>query len=428
MAEEDEIAGGEQRVLVLGLVGRDASIVPGALERANVGVLICKDAEQLCGALSQGAGALLLTERALSHHALAQLRETLALEPPWSDLPVLICTSRAGSTGRSDDWFATLERRGHLTLLDRPVRVRTLMTAVRSALRARNRQYEVRSLLVELAHAASERDRLLCAEREARATAEWASQAKDEFLATLSHELRTPLNVILGWTAMLIDGSLPVARSQQALATIDRNARAQTQLIQDMLDVSTIVNGKMRLNLGDVDFEAIVRFALETMRPAAELKDVKVEAHIASPARIRADPDRLLQIVSSLLVNAVKFTPRRGTVRICLERAGASMRLTVSDTGRGIAPAFLPHVFDPFRQADGSSTREFGGLGLGLAIVRHLAELHGGAADVHSQGEGQGATFLVTLPVASSLEDAATERHLYEDPPSESRLSRPSEP
>ncbi len=346
MAEEDDLARLEQRVLVLAPLGRDASMVGGVLERANLGVLICKDADQLYGVLSQGAGAVLLTEQALSKHAVAQLRETLTREPPWSDLPVLICTSRASSSDPADDWFATLEGRGHLTLLDRPVRARTLMTAVRSALRARNRQYEVRSLLVDLARAASERERLLRAEREARATAEWASRAKDEFLATLSHELRTPLNAILGWTAMLMDGSLPVARSRQALATIDRNARAQTQLIQDMLDVSTIVSGRMRLNLRDVDLGAILRFGLETMRPAAELKDVKVEARIAPLARMRADPDRLLQIVSNLLVNAVKFTPRGGTVRVELARVGASMQLTVSDTGRGIAPAFLPHVFD----------------------------------------------------------------------------------
>ncbi len=428
MACLDEVADLDQRLLVLAPAASDASVFSAVLGREQIGVLLCKDVKDLCTVLARGAGALLLTEEALSERALSKLRETLTSEPPWSDIPLLICTAGASSSRPSDSWFATLEGRGHLTLLDRPIRVRTLITAVRSALRARSRQYELRALLGELARAASERERLLDAEREARTNAEWASQAKDEFLATLSHELRTPLNAILGWTAMLLDGSLPMTRSQQALVTIDRNARAQTQLIQDMLDVSAIVSGKMRLNLRDADFGSIVRFALDTVRPAAELKEVTIDGAISSPDCMRADPDRLLQIVSNLLVNAVKFTPRGGKVHVGLERLGGSMQLTVSDTGRGIAPEFLPHVFEHFRQADASPTRKFGGLGLGLAIVRHLAELHGGAADAYSQGEGRGATFVVTVPIAPCLAAAATECVRYDDRPSETRISRPPQP
>ena len=429
MACADEVADLEQRLLVLAPAARDAAIFSGILEREQIGLRICQDVGELCGRLSRGAGALLLTEEALSTETLCKLREALVAEPPWSDIPLIICTSRVGSSRPSDSWFATLEGRGHLTLLDRPVRARTLTTAVRSALRARGRQYELRALLAELAQAASERERLLDAEREARTNAEWASQAKDEFLATLSHELRTPLNAILGWTAMLLDGSLPVTRSKQALATIDRNARAQTQLIQDMLDVSAIVSGKMRLSLRDADFGAVVRFALDTVRPAAELKEVQIDGAFPPPVCIRADPDRLLQIASNLLVNAVKFTPRGGRIHVRLERAAESMQLTVSDTGRGIAPEFLPHVFEHFRQADGSPTRKFGGLGLGLAIVRHLAELHGGSAEAYSQGEGHGATFVVMLPIAPCLAETAPADCLrYDDRPSESGLSRPPEP
>jgi signal transduction histidine kinase len=428
MACADEVAGLEDRLLVLAPATRDASHFSRVLEGERIGLRICTDIEELCRLLPRGAGALLLTERALSERALSRLREALGLEPPWSDLPLVIGTSRGAVPRPSDTWFAMLEGRGHLTLLDRPIRARTLTTAVRSALRARARQYELRALLAQLARAASERERLLEAEREARGNAEWASHAKDEFLATLSHELRTPLNAILGWTSMLLDGSLPATRSQEALATIDRNARAQTQLIQDMLDVSAIVSGKMRLTLSDADFGAIVRFALETIRPAAELKAVRIDGRIAQPARMRADPDRLLQIASNLLVNAVKFTPRGGRVHVRLEERGASMQLTVVDTGRGIAAEFLPHVFDHFRQADGSPTRKFGGLGLGLAIVRHLAELHGGAAEARSEGEGKGATFVVTLPIATRVEEGASGYHRLDDPPSDARLSRPPEP
>jgi signal transduction histidine kinase len=427
MAFADEVADQDQRLLVLAPAARDAALFARVLEREHIGVLLCKSVGELCTVLSRGAGALLLTEEAFSSAALAQLRETLALEPAWSDVPLLVGTSRPGSVGPSDAWLAMLEGRGHLTLLDRPIRVRTLVIAVRSALRARGRQYELRALLAELARTASERENLLHAEREARQSAEWASQAKDEFLATLSHELRTPLNAILGWTAMLLDGSLPAARSKQALATIERNARTQTQLIQDMLDVSSIVSGKLRLHLADADFGAVVRFALETVRPAAELKSVQIDSRIARSAPIRADPDRLLQITSNLLVNAVKFTPRGGKVQLRLERVGASMQFTVSDTGRGIAPGFLPHVFEHFRQAESGPTRRVGGLGLGLALVRHLAELHGGAAEAYSEGEGLGATFVVTLPVAAGLYDAE-EDAVRTDESSSNSLSRPPEP
>ncbi|MDP9150262.1 MAG: HAMP domain-containing histidine kinase, partial [Myxococcota bacterium] len=271
-----------------------------------------------------------------------------------------------------------------------------------SALRVRVRQYEMRELLTELARAATERERLLCAEREARATAEAANCAKDEFLATLSHELRTPMNVILGWTAMLVSGAVPPEKRPEALSVIDRNARMQTQLIQDLLDVSSIVSGKMRLNLQAADWRSVVELAIDTVRPTAELKDIAIEAVFDSRGMaIRGDPDRLLQIASNLLTNAVKFTPPGGRVRVRLESLENAERLTVSDTGRGIPTDFLPFVFDRFRQADGSTTRKFGGLGLGLAIVRHLTDLHGGSVDVWSDGEGKGATFSVTLPRTS---------------------------
>ena len=390
---------------------------------------ICTDIEELCRLLPRGAGALLLTERALSERALSRLREALGLEPPWSDLPLLIGTSRGAVPRPSDTWFATLEGRGHLTLLDRPIRARTLTTAVRSALRARARQYELRALLAELARAASERERLLEAEREARGNAEWASQAKDEFLATLSHELRTPLNAILGWTSMLLDGSLPATRSQEALATIDRNARAQTQLIQDMLDVSAIVSGKMRLNLSDADFGAIVRFALETIRPAAELKAVRIDGRIAQPARMRADPDRLLQIASNLLVNAVKFTPRGGRVHVRLEERGgvdaADRRATRGAASRPSSCRTSSIISGKRTEAPRASLADSASvLPSSVTSPSCTAARRRRAAE----GEGKGATFVVTLPIATCVEEGASGYHRMDDPPSDARLNRPPEP
>jgi PAS domain S-box-containing protein len=241
------------------------------------------------------------------------------------------------------------------------------------------------------------------AEEEVRAAyeeARAANRAKDEFLATLSHELRTPLSAIVGWTHMLRTGGLDSATAARAIETIDRNARVQTQLISDILDVSRIVSGKLHLDVRPVELASTIAAALDTVRPSADAKGVTLVSSLDTAALpVSADPDRLQQVVWNLLANAIKFTPRGGRVELRLRRADSHAEIVVQDTGPGIPKAFLPHIFERFRQADGSSTRAHGGLGLGLAIVRHLVEAHGGTVRAENAAEGAGSVFTVRLPL-----------------------------
>jgi PAS domain S-box-containing protein len=255
--------------------------------------------------------------------------------------------------------------------------------------------------------AEEERARLLHGEREARQEAEAANRAKDEFLATLSHELRSPLNAMLGWCRMLRRRVLDEATTERALETIERNVRLQTQLIDDLLDVSRIITGKLSLAVRPVELPAVIDATLESVEAAARAKGIRLERtlHPAVPP-ILGDPGRLQQVLWNLLSNAVKFTPAGGRVFVRLDRSTSHARILVGDTGQGIQPSFLPYVFDRFRQAETSAARAHGGLGLGLAIVRHLVELHGGTVEAHSEGEGRGATFTVLLPVQSHLPES----------------------
>jgi PAS domain S-box-containing protein len=250
---------------------------------------------------------------------------------------------------------------------------------------------------------AVENARLYKASQEARQAAEAANRAKDEFLATLSHELRTPLSPILGWVRLLRSGDLDQAATARGLEVIERNVRAQTQLIEDLLDVSRIITGKLRLEVRPMDLVAVVEAGIEAVRPAADAKGIRIESRLDPMASaIVGDPDRLQQVVWNLVSNAVKFTPKEGRVEVDLTRLDAHARLRVKDTGKGIPPAFLPHVFDRLRQADSTSTRAHGGLGIGLAIVRHLVELHGGTVAAESAGDGKGAVLTVELPVSAA--------------------------
>lgn len=245
-----------------------------------------------------------------------------------------------------------------------------------------------------------QREQLLASEQTARLEAEAASRAKDAFLATISHELRTPLSPILAWARMLSQGVLDEEKSKQALQAIERNAKSQAQLIEDLLDVSRIVSGKLRLEVRPVDIVPVIQNAIEVVRPAAEARGIGLQAVLDNNiGTVSGDPERLQQAVWNLLSNAVKFTPRGGRVQVVLERVNSHVEIAVSDTGQGIAPEFLPHVFERFQQADNTSTRQHGGLGLGLAIVRHIVELHGGSVHAESAGEGQGSVFTVKLPL-----------------------------
>jgi PAS domain S-box-containing protein len=248
--------------------------------------------------------------------------------------------------------------------------------------------------------AEEEKSRLLASERVARTNAENANRMKDEFLATLSHELRTPLNAILGWSQLLRTGGSDKEELTQGLDTIERNARAQTQLIEDLLDMSRIISGKLRLDIQRVSPVAFLSNAIETVRPAAEAKGIRLEQMLDPAAGpVSGDPNRLQQVAWNMLSNAVKFTPRGGKVQVLLQRVDSHIEITVADTGQGISAEFLPFLFERFRQADASTTRRFGGLGLGLSIAKQLVDLHGGSIEARSPGEGQGSTFIVQLPL-----------------------------
>ena len=241
---------------------------------------------------------------------------------------------------------------------------------------------------------------LMVREKEARAEAEEANHVKDEFLATVSHELRTPLTAILGWSTMLCNDTLDEAASARALEVIDRNAKTQAQLIEDILDLSRIINGKLQLQVRPVGLAEIVNATIECLRPTADVKAIQIQAHLdPDVGLVSGDPNRLQQVVANLLANAIKFTPEGGRVKVKLERVNSDALINVTDTGAGISAEFLPYVFDRFRQADSASTRKYSGLGLGLEIVRKIVEMHGGTVLAESCGEGQGASFTVKIPL-----------------------------
>jgi len=302
--------------------------------------------------------------------------------------------SGAGGTSR----FRWLHKDGHdiwveaksIVVCDengQPVGMRGLTMDITAAVRAEN-----------------ERGQLLQRESEARAQAEETSRLKDEFLATVSHELRTPLNAVVGWSRLLRSGQLDQEGLTHALEVIERNAGAQRQIIEDLLDVSRIIAGKMNVNSRPVDLLLVIHAAIDVVRPAAEAKELRLRTHINAPGLIvKGDSDRLQQVAWNLLANAVKFTPRGGEINIFLGKSYALAEIRIEDSGPGIPADFLPRIFDRFTQADGSSTRKHGGLGLGLAIVRHLVELHGGTVTARNRDEQGGAVITIHLPVAEAL-------------------------
>ncbi len=378
------------RVLVFAPVGRDAELTRELLTRASIPNVVCASMTGLCSVFERtGGGALLLTEEALDDPGCPDLAALLERQPSWSEVPVLLFAGSSG-TDVMQRTIRAIESLRNVTLFERPIRVAAVLSAIRAALRARARQYEVRDLLAELS--------------EARAEAETANRLKDEFLAVLSHELRTPLNAIVGWTSMLTSGQIEPSRMPKIFEALDRNARSQAQLIADVLDVSRIISGKLELQLQSIDLCELVVQATETVRMAAAGKNIRMSIEQAPPCFVRGDASRLQQVMWNLLSNAVKFTGTHGTIRVCITRDSGDVAVTVADDGAGIAAQFLPHVFDRFRQADQTSTRMHGGLGLGLSIVKHLVELHGGTVAADSEGPGQGACFTVRLPAERPIE------------------------
>jgi len=316
---------------------------------------------------------------------------SLAGLPPWRALGTILAGDHA-----EDAWLAA-------PLTDREGRALGLVHVCDKPEGEFNEDDE--AVLAQLARMGS-----IAIENVLNAEAREANRLKDEFLATLSHELRTPLSAMLGWTQLLRTGALGEDETAQGLEIIERNVLAQARLIDDLLDVSRIIAGKLRLKLRPVALIAVVEAALEVVRPSVSAKQVGLDVLVdAQPCDIMGDADRLRQVVLNLLVNAVKFTPAGGTVRVRLRRDGPQAQIEVSDTGEGIAPDFLPRIFDRFRQADDGTKRSHGGLGLGLAIVRHVVELHGGAVRAASAGLGQGATFLVNLPLVAAAIDGGAD-------------------
>jgi signal transduction histidine kinase len=374
-------------LIVLAPFGRDALVISGMLEAARLDFALVSDGAELTRQIGAGAGAVLLTQEALTPAGLAELMAALAEQPPWSDLPVLLLLAQ-------DDWgvrlppeVVRLASARNVTVLQRPVPAITLLTAIQSALSARARQYEVRDLIMR--------------ERRAREQAEAATLVKDEFLATVSHELRTPLSGILLWVQLLEAGKLSAEQVAEATQAIASGARAQSQLIEDLLDVSRMLTGKLRLDLRRQALPPILNDAVDVLRPTAEAKGVRLEVQLATlPDLVQVDAERMQQIFWNLLGNAIKFTPRGGSVRLQLRREPPHVLVQVADTGEGIRPELMPYVFDRFRQADPAAARRHDGLGLGLSLVHRLVELHGGNVSAESAGEGRGSIFSVRLPLA----------------------------
>ncbi|HEX8338533.1 MAG TPA: ATP-binding protein [Pyrinomonadaceae bacterium] len=319
----------------------------------------------------------------------------------WTSVTYLAGASAAGATARlvqSVGFYAVLATLPIIAII-----YFTYLTYLKNIEVSEAHVEELSRYLSELKRGEAEREKILLREQAARAEAEAANRLKDEFLSTLSHELRTPLTSIIGWTNLMRGGQVRGEVQAQALETIERNAKIQSRLIDDLLDLSRIISGKLLLETREVDLDTVVLNSIEVVRPAANAKGIQLTYECEPGGKtISGDSARLQQVAWNLLSNAVKFTPEGGRVGVRLAGEGARVRLSVNDTGRGIPAEFLPHVFDRFRQADSATTRSYGGLGLGLAIVRHLAELHGGEVRAESAGEGQGSTFSVAFPLAQA--------------------------
>ena len=520
---DSDVQSEEKRVLLVAPTARDGEITRSFLAKAGLTCVVCENLNHLATELHVGAGAVLLTEEAITGKGIDELLTTVDKQPPWSDVPVVMMMRQGDQSPVATGVLRSLR---NVTLLERPAAALSVISAVQAAVRGRDRQYQMRDQFesirkgevrsrelqeqLEIAVDASElgtfhcdvpldkivwnarckahfwlppeaevdfdlfysilhpddcertreaiaacvygrkvynieyrtvsprgevrwvratgrtyykeekpvrfdgttqditdrkgrdeeRKQLLDAERTAREEAERASRMKDEFLATLSHEIRTPLNAILGWTQLLKRDKANPEMLSEAISVIERNIGIQTQLIEDLLDMSRIISGNMRLEVQWVKLSEIINAAMEGVKPAAEKKGIRLET-VINPllGPVSGDPGRLQQVLWNLLTNAIKFTPKAGNVRVVAEVMQSDVEISVTDNGEGISRDFLPHLFERFSQADGSPKRKHGGLGLGLSIVKHLVEMHGGTVRANSDGEEQGATFTIHLPL-----------------------------
>lgn len=386
-------AASTERILLLVATRRDAEVTQRLLNRGgSLPSTVCTSIDELLHEITAGAGAVLLTEDMLLADAAPRLVAQLQAQEEWSDLPVVVMVKGGAEAVQA---AAVLRQLTNVTILERPAPMRSVLSAVQAAVRARQRQYQIREQMETIRRAEV---RAVALQQEA----ERANRLKDEFLATLGHELRTPLNAIAGWAELLKNSNDDPNAVTEAAGAIARNVRAQAELIEDLLDVSRIISGKVRLELRTLRLDRVVESALETVQPSAQAKRIALELSIERDLPpVRGDAARLQQVVWNLLTNAVKFTPPGGQVRLILKRVEDSALIQIVDTGEGIDPDFLPRLFERFSQADGSPSRRHGGAGLGLSIVRGLVEMHGGQVRAASEGPGQGSTFEVELPLTA---------------------------
>ncbi len=371
----------EFRVLVVMPTGRDAALVCQTLAAADFSAAACQDFPELAERVGEGVGAILLAEESLNRGSFERLIEVIQQQPVWSDIPVVLLASKQ----RTETLLNGLGTLLNITIVERPLPKAILISAMRGAIRARKKQYQTRDLLARLKE---------------------ADMQKDLFLATLSHELRTPLNSMLGWIKLLQTEKNTAFDQTHALNVIERNAKAQTQIINDILLISRIVTGKFEIEVKNINVKDILDAALGIIEPSIKEKNIDLEVSCCEDGSvIEGDFDRLQQVFWNLLSNAVKFTPKNGAIKINTKREEPFFVVDISDNGEGINAEFLPFIFERFRQADNSYTRSVGGLGLGLSIVRNIVEQHGGRVSVSSDGLGKGTTFTIRLPLAEVSEE-----------------------
>ncbi|HEX8251734.1 MAG TPA: HAMP domain-containing sensor histidine kinase [Thermoanaerobaculia bacterium] len=377
------------RILVLAPTGDDAMLVTGILHDRALESVIVNDIDALAREVEKGAGVALIASEALDDsESVAALREVLDAQQAWSELPILLFAGDVENAASAATEL--LGSRAQLVLLERPLGIAAFVTATDAALRSRCRQYEVKRLLDQLAESAVEIARVH----------EAATRAKDDFLATLGHELRSPMTAIRGWIEMLKMGDLPEEDRTMALTMIESSTKVQAHIVEDLMDVSKIIAGKVMIAPEEVTLAPLVQNIAATFRAAAAEQGITLTVDVpAEPLRALVDEIRLQQVGWNLISNAIKFTPKGGSVHVSLTREENHAAIRVRDTGEGMSADFLPHVFERYRQAEGGTKRPHAGLGLGLAIVRHLVENHGGAIDAFSEGEGKGAEFVVWLPL-----------------------------
>jgi signal transduction histidine kinase/ActR/RegA family two-component response regulator len=380
-----------ERVLILAPVGRDAALTASLLAREGREAHTCPSVEELVREISRGAGLAILTEDVLNPETMAALSEFLRLQPAWSDFPVLVFTSGTGGESAVAQVLTMLRPLGNVSLLERPVRVATLVSAVEAALRARRRQYEVCALLEELQAGVRQRD---------------------EFLAMLGHELRNPLSAMLMAAYNLEaagDAASATEMAARQRAIVRRQGQILSRLVDDLLEVARVTTGRVALQKTRTDLVAVVKRGVEAVTPLALQQGLAFDASTPHGALwVDGDPTRLEQVLSNLLTNAIKYTPAGGRIEVVVAREGEQAVLRVRDTGVGIEPEVLPRIFELFRQADRTLNRAMGGLGIGLTLVRTLVEMHGGVVAARSEGLGRGSEFVVRLPVAPTGERRAT--------------------